>query len=420
MEYFLFLFLSVFSIIIYVLINYSLSILGYRTFGLSVDDDIQNNSEYVDKDKSEENLSKRLSYEAYIFAIFIRNLIICLGLSSFILFLNKSGIFEDILNINLLLLSVVYFFVLVISIVITNKIFYALNSNLFFLAVFVGRFLEFFAGIPKFDRFIRYIGLPTSKESNDDDKATATLIETLDLLESDQIPAHQEDLRMIRGILRMDDLRVIEIMKPRPDIVAASIEEPVNSIIEKMTVGGYSKIPIYNSDLDSILGILFARDILALEKDKIDKNTINEIIRQPIYIPESQNLETLLKEFQTHNISIGIVLDEHGILSGLVTVTDLVEEIIGELSDEFDVDPPEIQEVRQGIFLLDATLSIDQINRKFNLKIDGDGISTIGGFIYSQLGRIPSNGDVVETSDTFITVRSVIGRRIKRVSLALK
>ena len=420
MEYFLFLFLSIFSIIIYVLINYSLSILGYRTFGLSVDDDIQNNSEYLDKDKSEENLSKRLSYEAYIFAIFIRNLIICLGLSSFILFLNKSGIFEDILNINLLVLSVVYFFVLVISIVITNKIFYALNSNLFFLAMLVGRFLEFFAGIPKFDRYIRYIGLPTSKESNDDDKATATLIETLDLLESDQIPAHQEDLRMIRGILRMDDLRVIEIMKPRPDIVAASIEEPVNSIIEKMTVGGYSKIPIYNSDLDSILGILFARDILALEKDKIDKNTINEIIRQPIYIPESQNLETLLKEFQTHNISIGIVLDEHGILSGLVTVTDLVEEIIGELSDEFDVDPPEIQEVRQGIFLLDATLSIDQINRKFNLKIDGDGISTIGGFIYSQLGRIPSNGDVVETSDTFITVRSVIGRRIKRVSLALK
>ena len=262
--------------------------------------------------------------------------------------------------------------------------------------------------------------LPTSNESNDDDKATATLIETLDLLESDQIPAHQEDLMMIRGILRMDDLRVSEIMKPRPDIVAASIDEPINSIIEKMTVGGYSKIPIYNSDLDSILGILFARDILALETDKIDKKTINNLIRQPIYIPESQNLETLLKEFQTHNISIGIVLDEHGTVSGLVTVIDLIEEIIGELSDEFDVDPPEIQEVRQGIFMLDATLSIDQINRKLNLKIDSEGISTIGGFIYSQLGRIPSNGDVVETSDSFITVRSVVGRRIRRVSLALK
>ena len=225
---------------------------------------------------------------------------------------------------------------------------------------------------------------------------------------------------MIRGILRMDDLRVIEIMKPRPDIVAASIDEPINSIIEKMTVGGYSKIPIYNTDLDSILGILFARDILALEKEKIDKKTINDLIRQPIYIPESQNLETLLTEFQTNNISIGMVMDEHGIVSGLVTVTDLVEEIIGELSDEFDVDPPEIQEVRQGIFLLDATLSIDQINRKFNLKIDSEGISTIGGFIYSQLGRIPSNGDVVETSDAFITVRSISGRRIKRVSIALK
>ena len=371
-------------------------------------------------EKPLEQSSTRLSYEAYILAIFIRNLIICIGLSSFILFLNQTGLFNDLMNTNLISLSILYFLILVLSIVITNKIFSILNNKLFFLATFIGKFLEFFASIPKFNKFIRYIGLPTSNESNDDDKATATLIETLDLLESDQIPAHQEDLMMIRGILRMDDLRVSEIMKPRPDIVAASIDEPINSIIEKMTVGGYSKIPIYNSDLDSILGILFARDILALETDKIDKKTINNLIRQPIYIPESQNLETLLKEFQTHNISIGIVLDEHGTVSGLVTVIDLIEEIIGELSDEFDVDPPEIQEVRQGIFMLDATLSIDQINRKLNLKIDSEGISTIGGFIYSQLGRIPSNGDVVETSDSFITVRSVVGRRIRRVSLALK
>ena len=125
-----------------------------------------------------------------------------------------------------------------LSIVITNKIFSILNNKLFFLATFIGKFLEFFASIPKFNKFIRYIGLPTSNESNDDDKATATLIETLDLLESDQIPAHQEDLMMIRGILRMDDLRVSEIMKPRPDIVAASIDEPINSIIEKTKSNG--------------------------------------------------------------------------------------------------------------------------------------------------------------------------------------
>jgi len=417
MDYFLFLLITIFSIIFYIFINFSLSILGYRTFGLNNEESESTNQT---DEKPLEQSSTRLSYEAYILAIFIRNLIICIGLSSFILFLNQTGLFDDLMNTNLISLSILYFLILVLSIVITNKIFSILNNKLFFLATFIGKFLEFFASIPKFNKFIRYIGLPTSNESNDDDKATATLIETLDLLESDQIPAHQEDLMMIRGILRMDDLRVSEIMKPRPDIVAASIDEPINSIIEKMTVGGYSKIPIYNSDLDSILGILFARDILALETDKIDKKTINNLIRQPIYIPESQNLETLLKEFQTHNISIGIVLDEHGTVSGLVTVIDLIEEIIGELSDEFDVDPPEIQEVRQGIFMLDATLSIDQINRKLNLKIDSEGISTIGGFIYSQLGRIPSNGDVVETSDSFITVRSVVGRRIRRVSLALK
>ena len=412
-DYILYLIVFILSILIYILINYSLSILGYRTFGLfNGDGDIS--------EKTDETISNRLSYEAYILAIFIRNFIISVGVGSFILFVVKINLFKDISNISILGVAALYFVILVLSIVVTNRIFSLLNNKLLFLALFIGKFLEIFAGIPKFNKFIRYVGLPASNDSNDDDKATATLIETLDLLESDQIPAHQEDLRMIRGILRMDDLTVSEIMKPRPDIVAASIDEPISSIIEKMTVGGYSKIPIYNSDLDSIEGVLFARDILALEKEKIDKQTIINLIRQPIYIPESQNLEILLKEFQTHNISIGIVLDEHGTVSGLVTVIDLIEEIIGELSDEFDVDPPEIQEVRQGIFLLDASLSIDQINRKFNLKIDSDGISTIGGFIYSQLGRIPSIGEIVETSDSFITVRSIVGRRIKRVSLALK
>jgi putative hemolysin len=284
----------------------------------------------------------------------------------------------------------------------------------------MGNILEFTASIPGINKLVRYAGVPTSDQSNDDEKATATLIETLDLLESEQIPAHQEDLRMIRGILRMDDLRVSEIMKPRPDIVATSINESIDTIIEKMTVGGYSKIPVYNSDLDSIEGVLFARDILKVDNKNFNRNTLKKLLRQPLYIPESQNLETLLNQFQTHSTSIGIVLDEHGSVSGLVTVTDLVEEIIGELADEFDTEPPEIQEIRQDSFLIDATVSLDQINRKFNLKFDSEGISTIGGFIYSQLGRIPIDGDIVETSDCVITVRTIQGRRIKRVSISLK
>ena len=137
-----------------------------------------------------------------------------------------------------------------------------------------------------------------------------------------------------------------------------------------MTVGGYSKIPVYNADLDSIEGVLFARDILKVDNKNFNRNTLKKLLRQPLYIPESQNLETLLNQFQTHSTSIGIVLDEHGSVSGLVTVTALVEEIIGELADEFDTEPPEIQEIRQDSFLIDATVSLDQINRKFNLKFD--------------------------------------------------
>jgi len=398
------------SILIYVLINYSLGILGYRTFGISNGDN-----------NGDENSTETLSYEAYILAIFIRNFIICLGVGSFILLvINDKSIFSFSNKFNIIIASILYFVILVITIIITNKIFSLLNSKLYFIAQVMGNILEFTARIPGIKKLVRYAGVPTSDQSNDDEKATATLIETLDLLESEQIPAHQEDLRMIRGILRMDDLRVSEIMKPRPDIVATSINESIDTIIEKMTVGGYSKIPVYNSDLDSIEGVLFARDILKVDKKNFNRNTLKKLLRQPLYLPESQNLETLLNQFQTHSTSIGIVLDEHGSVSGLVTVTDLVEEIIGELADEFDTEPPEIQEIRQDSFLIDATVSLDQINRKFNLKFDSEGISTIGGFIYSQLGKIPIVGDIVETSDCVITVRTIQGRRIKRVSISLK
>ena len=399
-----------FSILIYVLINYSLGILGYRTFGISNDDN-----------SGDENSTETLSYEAYILAIFIRNFIICLGVGSFILLVtNDKSIFSFSNKFNIIIASILYFVILVITIIITNKIFSLLNSKLYYMAQVMGNILEFTARIPGIKKLVRYAGVPTSDQANDDEKATATLIETLDLLESEQIPAHQEDLRMIRGILRMDDLRVSEIMKPRPDIVATSINESIDTIIEKMTVGGYSKIPVYNSDLDSIEGVLFARDILKVDNKNFNKNTLKKLLRQPLYLPESQNLETLLNQFQTHSTSIGIVLDEHGSVSGLVTVTDLVEEIIGELADEFDTEPPEIQEIRQDSFLIDATVSLDQINRKFNLKFDSEGISTIGGFIYSQLGKIPIVGDIVETSDCVITVRTIQGRRIKRVSISLK
>ncbi len=398
------------SILIYVLINYSLGILGYRTFGISNGDN-----------NGDENSTETLSYEAYILAIFIRNFIICLGVGSFILLvINDKSIFSFSNKFNIIIASILYFVILVITIIITNKIFSLLNSKLYFIAQVMGNILEFTARIPGIKKLVRYAGVPTSDQSNDDEKATATLIETLDLLESEQIPAHQEDLRMIRGILRMDDLRVSEIMKPRPDIVATSINESIDTIIEKVTVGGYSKIPVYNSDLDSIEGVLFARDILKVDKKNFNRNTLKKLLRQPLYLPESQNLETLLNQFQTHSTSIGIVLDEHGSVSGLVTVTDLVEEIIGELADEFDTEPPEIQEIRQDSFLIDATVSLDQINRKFNLKFDSEGISTIGGFIYSQLGKIPIVGDIVETSDCVITVRTIQGRRIKRVSISLK
>ena len=133
---------------------------------------------------------------------------------------------------------------------------------------------------------------------------------------------------MIRGILRMDTVKVREIMVPRVDMITADSNQNLTSIIELMNVGGHSKIPIYKDSIDTIVGIAYARDALGTENKKI---IINELVRPALRVPESQSLEKLLRELQEHRTSIAIVIDEYGGVSGLVTVTDLIEEIVGEL-----------------------------------------------------------------------------------------
>ena len=163
---------------------------------------------------------------------------------------------------------------------------------------------------------------------------------------------------MIKGILRMDVVKVREIMKPRVDLVTIEIDSEFNELADLISKSGYSKIPVIGDSIDDVKGIVYAKDTLKINLEHNEALKINEIIRPAIYVPESQNLEQLLSEFQDNRTRIAIVMDEHGGISGLVTVTDLIEEIVGELVDEFDQPDPSFYKINENNLIVDAKVCL--------------------------------------------------------------
>ena len=255
--------------------------------------------------------------------------------------------------------------------------------------------------------------------ADDDDDDAAVLDENLDILEAAGVPVDQRELHMIRGILRMDRVRVREIMRPRVDMVVAPVDADPDAVIDLMAVGGYSKIPVHGETTEDIVGVLFARDLLRARKDgEGGPGLLKKLARPAIFVPESQSMEELLREFQQHRTSLGIVVDEYGGVSGLVTVTDLVEEIVGDLEDEFDIYEPELQPINQTETLVDARLSLEAFNRALGTTLEAEGFDTVGGLVYRELGKMPSVGDRVEVDGLQITVQSTAGRRIRKLRVA--
>ncbi|MDP6822218.1 MAG: hemolysin family protein [Dehalococcoidia bacterium] len=251
---------------------------------------------------------------------------------------------------------------------------------------------------------------------NSDDVVTAAFEQNLELLEAAGVATDVEELRMIRGVLDLDTTRVREIMRPRVDMVVAEADATRREVADLMIGEGYSKIPVFRGQIDDVLGIVYARDLLRLQLTEPDGDSgILDLVRPAIFVPESQFLERLLQEFQRHHVKVAIVVDEYGGVSGLVTYEDLVEEIVGELEDEFDQDEPELQKINDDESLVDARLTLDSLNETFDTAIEGDGFDTVGGLVYRELGRMPVVGDKVSVDTLEMTVESTIGRRIRQI-----
>ena len=239
----------------------------------------------------------------------------------------------------------------------------------------------------------------------------------IEVFEAAGLSVDYEEMKMIKGILRMDVVKVREIMKPRVDLVTIEIDSEFNELAELISKSGYSKIPVIGDSIDDVKGIVYAKDTLKINLEHNEALKINEIIRPAIYVPESQNLEQLLSEFQDNRTRIAIVMDEHGGISGLVTVTDLIEEIVGELVDEFDQPDPSFYKINENNLIVDAKVSISDLNEEIGSSIQINGYDTIGGLVYKELGKMPSVGDRVNFEGLEIVVQSTIGRRIGKLRI---
>ena len=236
-------------------------------------------------------------------------------------------------------------------------------------------------------------------------------------LDADGEPLDEREVKMIRGVVRLDKTTAREIMVPRGDMVAAELGTSPDDLAKQMLDSGHSKVPIYDGSLDQIKGIAYARDVMAhlSRNEEAPGKVIDGLIRPGLFIPESKTLEELLNEFQELRVHIAIVVDEYGGVSGLVTIEDLLEEIVGEINDEFDVGEAEIVQVGDGEYLVEARVGIEQINELLDVFVEADGFDTLGGFVYQRLGRMPSSGEKVEYDGLDIEVISIIGRRLKRL-----
>ena len=238
-------------------------------------------------------------------------------------------------------------------------------------------------------------------------------------LDDEGEPLEEHEVRMIRGVFQLDKTVAREIMNPRVDMNCAEVSTSLDQVANIMLSSGHSKIPVYKDELDRIEGIAHSMDILRFMSDpsNLGDSNLTRFLRPVLYVPESKTLEDLLTEFQEKRMQMAIVVDEYGGVSGLATVEDLVEEIVGELHDEFDRSGPKIRKISETEYFMDAGTDIDDVSQIVNVSIEGDGFDTIGGFVLHQLGKIPSAGDKLEYQDIDIEILSTTGRRVRSLRI---
>ena len=228
-----------------------------------------------------------------------------------------------------------------------------------------------------------------------------------------------EEEQMIHAVIELGDQRIHEVMVPRIDMIAMAADTPLQTVIDTVIDEGHSRIPVYEETIDEIVGILYAKDLLPfLKPSNGPRPSLRSMLRTPVFVPESMSVDDLLHEFQRRKVHIAIVLDEYGGTAGLVTIEDLLEEIVGEIQDEYDTEEPLIVRLSDDEARIDGRADVDDLGELFDTDLgleDGDEYDTVGGLIYHRIGGIPKPGDEVLVDGLRLTVESTDGRRVGKV-----
>jgi CBS domain containing-hemolysin-like protein len=230
----------------------------------------------------------------------------------------------------------------------------------------------------------------------------------------------QQEQEMLYKVFDFADKEVSAVMVPRPEVVAISVELPPEEALAAMIESPYTRYPVYRESLDQVVGILHVRDLISALTDRgIAGVQVEELVRPAHIVPETKDLAALLGEFRRTNQHMAIVVDEYGDLEGIVTLEDLLEEIVGEIEDEFDLPDESVERLPNGKMRIDGTFPIDDFNEQFERQIPIEDYHTVGGFVFGLIGRAPEPGDEVDWDGTRFTVLEVEGSRIERLEVEL-
>lgn len=223
--------------------------------------------------------------------------------------------------------------------------------------------------------------------------------------------------QIMDSVLTFTHRQVKEVMVPRTNIIGFDIHTPASQIIQTAVDTGYSRMPVYKSDLDHIAGIVYIKDVLALEENR-DLIILSDLLRPAYFVPETKLISELLRELQKQKIHMAIVVDEYGAVTGLVTLEDLIEEIVGEIQDEYDTEEERVLKLKDGSLSVDAAMSLHDLREDYKIRLPYDmPYDTLAGFMLDELAKIPVGGEIVTYENQTFTVTKVEGRRILRVKI---
>jgi CBS domain containing-hemolysin-like protein len=260
--------------------------------------------------------------------------------------------------------------------------------------------------------------LPARRSGEDDlsGEDSDELLRLVELHEGSR-DAESGEISMLRRVAQMVDTSAREIMVPRIDMIAVDADASVEELLKVIVDRGLSRIPIYEETVDEIVGIVHAKDLLGRMANGKVNASLRELARPPYFVPDGKHIDDLLTDLRENKVHLAIVVDEYGGTAGLVTIEDVIEEIVGEIQDEYDREEAAIHRVSENEAIVDARIDLDDVNAMLSVHIPNEESDTIGGFIYHQLGRMPSSGDEVQADGVRLRVLTVVGRRIKKVRL---